>query len=221
MKMQAKTGAGLAALIALCGAPFAAIAGSGKGPVVIRDQGNFYVGGQFVDTPYNDTCKTAAGCQGIAPFDGGTVLVDNAYVDYQFPQNKKFKFPIVFTHGGGHHGGYYQSTPDRREGWRTYFVRSGFDTYVVDDVNRGRSGYDIRHTVAAVWGDEPVSAIERVNDYSLQRAWTGFRIGPTYPVANPGTQFPVEAFKAYSGILFPPTVFPSKRTGTSTPSPRS
>jgi pimeloyl-ACP methyl ester carboxylesterase len=192
-------------LAAVCAIPFTAVAGSEheQGPLVIRDQGNFYVGGHLVDTPYNDTCQTAAGCAGIAPFEGGTDQVDQAYVDYQFPQDKSFKYPIVFTHGGGHHGGYFESTPDRREGWRTHFVKAGFDSYVLDDVNRGRSGYDIRHIVAVAWGVEPPSAIERVNKYSLQRAWTGFRIGPTYPVPAADSRFPVESFVAYSGQLVP------------------
>jgi pimeloyl-ACP methyl ester carboxylesterase len=172
-------------------------------PLLIRDQGNFYVNAEKVQTPYNDTCRVAAGCAGIAPFEGGTDEVNQAYVDYQFPQNKAFKYPIIFTHGGGHHGGYYESTPDRREGWRTYFVRKGFDTYVVDDVNRGRSGYDIRSIVAAVWGDIPVTQIDRINKYSLERAWTAFRLGPTYGTAYPDTQFPIEFFDAYAGQLVP------------------
>ena len=175
----------------------------GKPPLVIRDQGNFYVNAEKVQTPYNDTCKVAAGCPGIAPFEGGTDEINQAYVDYQFPQNKSVKYPIIFTHGGGHHGGYYESTPDRHEDWRTHFVRSGFDTYVVDDVNRGRSGYDIRSIVAAVWGDIPPSQIDRINKYSLERAWTAFRIGPTYLTAYPDSQFPVEFFDAYAGQLVP------------------
>jgi len=175
---------------------------NGKPPLLIRDQGNFYVNLEKVVTPYNDTCKTAAGCNS-APFAGGTIEVFDAYVDYQFPHNKKFNYPIIFTHGGGHHGGYYESTPDRREGWRTYFVRNGFDTYVVDDVNRGRSGYDIRSTVAAVWGDIPVSQIDRVNKYSLEMAWTAFRIGPTYLTPYNPTQFPIESFDMYGGNLVP------------------
>jgi pimeloyl-ACP methyl ester carboxylesterase len=171
-------------------------------PLVIRDQGNFYVNLEKVTTPYNDTCKTAAGCNS-APFPGGTIEINDAYVDYQFPQNQSFKYPIILTHGGGHHGGYYESTPDRREGWRTHFVRSGFDTYVVDDVNRGRSGYDIRSIAAAVWGDIPVSQIDRINKYSLERAWTAFRIGPTYLTPYPGSQFPIESFDMYGGNLVP------------------
>jgi pimeloyl-ACP methyl ester carboxylesterase len=174
----------------------------GKPPLLIRDQGNFYVNLEKVTTPYNDTCKQAP-CEGAAPFAGGTIEVFDAYVDYQYPHNKSFKYPIIFTHGGGHHGGYYESTPDGREGWRTYFVRNGFDTFVVDDVNRGRSGYDIRSIAAAVWGDIPVSQIDRVNKYSLEMAWTAFRIGPTYLTPYSPTQFPIESFDMYGGNLVP------------------
>ena len=143
---------GMAALAISASSPIGDLKAEGKPPLLIRDQGNFYVNAEKVQTPYNDTCKVAAGCAGIAPFEGDTDEINQAYVDYQFPHHKTFEYPIIFTHGGGHHGGYYESTPDRREGWRTYFVRNGFDTYVVDDVNRGRSGYDIRSIVAAVWG---------------------------------------------------------------------
>lgn len=194
---------GMAALAILGSSPIGDLRAEGKPPLLIRDQGNFYVNAEKVQTPYNDTCKVAAGCAGIAPFEGDTDEINQAYVDYQFPHHKTFEYPIIFTHGGGHHGGYYESTPDRREGWRTYFVRNGFDTYVVDDVNRGRSGYDIRSIVAAVWGDMPVSQIDRINKYSLERAWTAFRLGPTYGTAYPDAQFPIESFDAYAGQLVP------------------
>ena len=82
-------------------------------------------------------------------------------------------------------------------------MRKGFDTYVVDDVNRGRSGYDSRSIVAAVWGDIPVTQIDRINKYSLERAWTAFRLGPTYGTAYPDAQFPIESFDAYAGQLVP------------------
>ena len=70
-------------------------------------------------------------------------------------------------------------------------------------MNRGRSGYDIRSIVAAVWGDMPVSQINRINKYSLERAWTAFRLGPTYGTAYPDAQFPIESFDAYAGQLVP------------------
>lgn len=37
----------------------------------------------------------------------------------------------------------YDTTPDGRIGWYEYFVRQGFPTYVVDQVSRARSGFDI------------------------------------------------------------------------------
>src|SRR5262245_21597532 len=103
----------LSMAILVCTGALAGPSENAKGqPLVIRDQGNFYVNAEKIQTPYNDTCKAGA-CPGIAPFPGGTTGINEAYVDYQFPQNKKFKYPIIFTHGGGHHGGYYESTPDR------------------------------------------------------------------------------------------------------------
>ena len=36
----------------------------------------------------------------------------------------------------------WQTTPDGRMGWDEYFVRQGFDTYMIDQVGRARSGFD-------------------------------------------------------------------------------
>ena len=44
-------------------------------------------------------------------------------------------------HGGGLTGVTYETTPDGREGWMNMFVRKGWDTYVSDAVERGRSGF--------------------------------------------------------------------------------
>ena len=38
----------------------------------------------------------------------------------------------------------WQTTPDGRMGWDEYFVRQGFDTYMIDQVSRARSGFDAR-----------------------------------------------------------------------------
>ncbi len=51
--------------------------------------------------------------------------------------------PVIFVHGGMHTGVTWESTPDGREGWQTLFVRAGFDSYVVDQVFRGRSAPDL------------------------------------------------------------------------------
>jgi pimeloyl-ACP methyl ester carboxylesterase len=171
-------------------------------PIVLKAQGNFYVGGETSHTEFNDSLTVPVEGQ-VAPFPPGLVTQNEIYVDYQFPLHKKFKYPVAMFHGGGHHGGFYQSTPDRGESWQTRFLRRGFNTYVVDSVNRGRSGYDIRAIVAAKRGEGPASAIPRINMYSWERAWEGFRIGPTYGTPYPNTQFPVSLFPKYVGNLVP------------------
>jgi hypothetical protein len=62
-------------------------------------------------------------------------------VQYFLPKNKKGKLPLLMWHGGGLTGVTYESTPDGREGWLNYFIRKGWDTYVSDAVERGRSGF--------------------------------------------------------------------------------
>jgi pimeloyl-ACP methyl ester carboxylesterase len=106
-------------------------------------------------------------------------------------------------HGGGHHGIVYDTTPDGREGWQTYFLRKGFAVYVVDGVNRGRSGYDITDISLIGQGTKPAAEIPAMNRYSHERAWTQFRIGKDYRIPYPGSQFPVEAFDQYAAQLVP------------------
>jgi pimeloyl-ACP methyl ester carboxylesterase len=112
----------------------AALAGSGRAlaqqteqgtadrqPLVIAEQGNFFVGGE-----YNE--------------DGQ--VVGQMYVEYQVPNNRKHPYPIIFIHGGGQIGAGWWRTPDGREGWAQYFLRRGYAVYVVDQPARGRSAYN-------------------------------------------------------------------------------
>jgi pimeloyl-ACP methyl ester carboxylesterase len=169
--------------------------------LVIRKQGSFFVGGQKIFAEVNDgVVPPNAPLSGFGP---GHIILNQAYVQFQIPANLKFKYPIFLTHGGGHHGAFYEATPDGRDGWYTHFARKGFAVYIVDDVNRGRSSYDIQDIDSVALGLEPASAIPRINKYSQERAWTAFRIGPTFLVPYPGSRFPVEAFDQYSAQLVP------------------
>ena len=134
-------------------------------------------------------------------FPAGHIVVDQAYVQYQIPARRRFAYPFVLTHGGGHHGGYYERTPDGREGYYTYFARRGFAVYVLDGVNRGRSGYDIRHMAAIALGAKQRAAMPSINRYPQERAWSAFGIGPRLGVKYRGSQFPVEAIDAYAAQL--------------------
>jgi pimeloyl-ACP methyl ester carboxylesterase len=166
-------------------------------PLRIKEQGSFFVGGQpiFTETG-NDTDPAGAR-------NPGTATINQSYVEYQIPLKQKSDLPIILLPGGGHHGKVYETTPDGREGWATYFVRKGFPVYNADGVNRGASSYDITDIVLVRQGNAPDTAIPEMNRYTHELAWTQFRIGPEFRVPHPTTQFPVEAFEQYTSQLVP------------------
>jgi pimeloyl-ACP methyl ester carboxylesterase len=110
------------------------------------------------------------------------------YVEYQIPESRKYKYPIVFMHGGGHTGQFFRTTPDGRDGWFTSFTKRGFAVYAVDGSNRGRAGWDPTNRFAASQGLVPPSNMESANMYSEQSAWVAFRWGPTYGTWYPNTK---------------------------------
>src|SRR3954453_8328175 len=110
-------------------------------PLVIARRGAFFVHHSATHSEYNSGSP-------IPVFDldlgaPGRISVGQMYVEFQIPTNRREGAPpIVFVHGGGHTGACWRTTPDGRAGWATSFVRRGYAVYVVDQVTRGRSGYD-------------------------------------------------------------------------------
>jgi pimeloyl-ACP methyl ester carboxylesterase len=100
----------------------------------------------------------------------------------------------------------YETTPDGREGWATYFLRQGYPVYVVDQAGRGRSGFDptsvnqaIKQQSTAVM---PAAGFQR---YAWEGAWVNFLFGPKYGEAWPGQQFPLDSLAQYTAQLVPNT----------------
>ena len=91
------------------------------GPLSIREQGSFAVGGRTITDP-----------------DGRTFHGDHAYVFYQVPQGAR-KLPLVFWHGAGQSAKTWETTPDGREGFQNLFLRRAFSVYLVDQPRRGRA----------------------------------------------------------------------------------
>jgi hypothetical protein len=136
-------------------------------PLVIKEQGSFFVGGTVVTAAKGDT------------FHG-----DHAYVQYQVPPDAR-SLPLVMWHGAGQFSKTWETTPDGREGYQSIFVRRGFSTYLLDQPRRGRAG---RGTVGATIP----SAV--ANESSL---WGLFRLGtwapPDPPSFFPNVQFPQDS----------------------------
>ena len=63
------------------------------------------------------------------------------YVQYVRLATPRAACPLLLWHGGGMSGASWESTPDGRPGWQTFFLRAGFDTYVSDAVERGRASF--------------------------------------------------------------------------------
>ena len=198
-----------AALALLAGAPASgaqARRAAQRPPLMLSEQGSFFVGGTI---QFRDPNSTTENDPRFVP---GDIAVDHMYVEYQIPVVRKYRYPIVMMHGGGHTGKTYETTPDGREGWFTTFTRRGFSPYKVDAPNRGRTGYDPTHRYKVYLGLEPPTALEIGNIYSAQAAWVAFRWGPAYGVQYAGQQFPVEHLRDYL-----PQSVPSYRDATQNP----
>ena len=130
--------------------------------LAIARQGNFYIGGKYVES------------------NGDLPMVGQAFVEYQIPQRQTHPYPIVMIHGGSQTGTGWISTPDGREGWAIYFLRHGYAIYVVDQVARGRSAY-----IGDVYG----ASRTQTREYVMQRFSTSEKYN-LWPQARFHTQWP-------------------------------
>src|SRR3712207_1539584 len=97
--------------------------GSAAGPLMIAEQGVFWVGVERVQRRY------------------GLAAAGQMFVQYQIPAERRHPWPLVMVHGGGGQGTDYLGTPDGRPGWATSFLRRGWAVYVVDRPGLGRVPY--------------------------------------------------------------------------------
>ena len=113
-----------------------------------------------------------------------TLLADSA---------KRAAYPLVMIHGGGLSGVTWETKPDGKPGWQMFFLRQGYDVYVVDAVERGRASWA---RYPEVFKSEPIFRTKK-------EAWELFRFGPSYGAgggtqeAYADTQFPVAHFDQF------------------------
>jgi pimeloyl-ACP methyl ester carboxylesterase len=165
--------------------------------IVLRGMGSFHVGGRIAEIsgkPVREIVRVPGGP--LTKLDpNGQYMVEQMYVQYFLPRNRKGKVPLLMWHGGGLTGVTYETTPDGREGWMNFFIRQGWDVYNSDAVERGRSGFP----PPDVWGSEPIfltyhDPFERFRIGEGAGSWNA---DPAKRKVLPGNQFPVEAYENY------------------------
>jgi hypothetical protein len=160
-------------------------------PLVIEDQGSFFVGGVPKVTNYAAVPPPNAANQAPAP---NQIMIGQMYVQFEIPVTKKRNAaPVIMVHGSSHTAACLESTPDGREGWYPYFVRKGISTYLVDQAGRGRSGFDesvINEAAATIKGGDAakgaamIPAFARITDNGAWTAWFGHLIPPGSNILN-------------------------------------
>jgi pimeloyl-ACP methyl ester carboxylesterase len=132
-------------------------------PLVIAKQGYFFVAGKY------STAK-----------NGQQIMTGQMFVQFQIPQHKNHRYPIIMWHGGGQTGTNFLGTPDGRPGWADYFLREGYAVYVVDQPARARSGYF----------SEAYGPTRRPNAKAMSERFTAPELAKMYPQAALHTQWP-------------------------------
>jgi pimeloyl-ACP methyl ester carboxylesterase len=160
-------------------------------PIALRDMGSFHIGGRLLAVtgqPIKEVLFTPGGVPAkVDP--NGKYQVEQMYAQYFLVQDRKGKLPLLMWHGGGLTGVTYETKPDGNPGWLNYFLRHGWDVYISDAMERGRSGWTDK------FKGDPVFL-------PLGDPWERFRLGPpgswnddqAKRVTYPGMQFPIEAY---------------------------
>lgn len=165
----------------------------------LKDFGSFHVGGRHVvatDLPTLTMSYTPASPPSEKDMNGD-YWIEQAYVQYFVPEHHGDRLPIVFLHGGGLTGACWETTPDGRAGWVNHFLEFGFPCYVVDQPERGRSGFSV---LPGEWEGTPISR-------PLKEAWTLFRFGDAdgfeSRTAYPNCDFPIEVLEQFGKQFVP------------------
>ncbi|KAG8530173.1 uncharacterized protein KY384_005656 [Bacidia gigantensis] len=166
--------------------------GEGANQEALAQRTFFYNGGSYV---YNETI-------------GGTISVGKQYVEKLTPScGVKQKHPIVFFHGGGDTGVQWLNKPDGGQGWASYFLKKGYEVYIVDIWSVGRSA------------DSALSPLRTsATTESSERAFSAPEKFPYYYQARFHTQWPGNGskgdpiFDAFYATLLPLTISTIQQT---------
>jgi pimeloyl-ACP methyl ester carboxylesterase len=171
--------------------------------ILVKEVGSFHVGGReahIVGAPVK-TIPLQAGAEAGKVDPNGEFEVEQMYVNYVKLAKPQSKYPMLLWHTGGMTGAAWETKPDGKPGWQSYFLNKGFDVYTSDAVERGR----------AAWARFP-----EINNYEpwfrpKQESWELFRIGPVGSYTRNAaerasfatTKFPTAAFDQFQKQIVP------------------
>ena len=164
----------------------------------LEDFGSFHVGGRLVEVTGQPTRPVQYAPGMTIEYDpNGTFRIEQVYVQYFVPRDRRFAHTLVLLHGGGLSGACWETTPDGRPGWLHDFLRQGFAVAVIDNVERGRSGFC---AVNGIWDGEPLAR-------TLDEAWDLFRFGrpEDFATRTPfhGQRFPIASLEQFQRQFVP------------------
>ena len=154
----------------------------------MRRIGSFFVGGRRIEVRGQPTRRVSYSHNVATDYDpNGSYRIEQAYVQYFVPERPRYRTPLLLVHGGGLTGAQWEDTPDGRPGWLWRFVEAGIETYVIDNVERGRAGW------CAIEGEWPDAPVMRSDEEAAR----------FYRFSFPGHQFPMEAMDGLSSQTVP------------------
>ncbi len=171
--------------------------------VQVSTIGSFFAGGKLATLsgkPKRQIQVARNGPQREVDLNGDYVT-GQVYVQYVRHVAPRFDAPVMFWHGGAMTGVTWETTPDGRPGWQSFFLNAGFDTYICDAMERGRAGWS---PYPDIYASAPI--------YRTQNeAWSLFRIGeaegyatdPAHRRPFPGGLFPVNSFDTLGAQFVP------------------
>lgn len=164
--------------------------------VKLREFGSYTVGGTIVNFDEGERRSVRFSRDSQYVHDPrGHSSVGHVYVQYFVPEDRKPGPPFLLVHGGGMHGSSWETTPDGRPGWINLLVERGYEVHVLDNVERGRSGFAPLH-----FDGDPIIR-------TMEETWDLYRFGDAADFAArkpfPNQQFPVEGLEALARSTVP------------------
>ena len=172
-------------------------------PLSVSSMGSFYIGGETVSLAGLPKVEFAPvpGSPGVTLDPNGDFQVGQMYVQYVRLAQPRTKFPVLMWHGGGLTGASWESRPDGTPGWQSDFLQAGFDVFLSDAVERGRSGWA---RYPEIYPGEPFFM-------PAHAAWQLYRIGPAEGYARcpddrkpfENSRFPAASFDEFVKQMMP------------------